>query len=181
MDGLVACLKGKGKEKIEAVLQSLGEDEAEQIRIKLEAVEAKSNKEELVMLDLTKDPSTDAQKSLNQTMKETSMSRSNKKLGESGTIKPLEWQAFNIKAVAMFCPLRKHFTMNVNGTNLCALERTCWEKLEDVTESQWENHFASFATFHRTIIDRCRSVFTSLLSDMTLVKFAMQECPERRR
>ena len=83
MDGLVAYLKGKGKEKIEAVLQSLGEDEAEQIRIKLEAVEAKSNKEELVMLDLTKDPSTDAQKSLNQTMKEMSMSRSNKKLGES--------------------------------------------------------------------------------------------------
>ena len=65
MDGLVACLKGKGKEKIEAVLQSLGEDEAEQIRVKLEAVEAKSNKEGLAMLDLTKDPSTDAQKVLN--------------------------------------------------------------------------------------------------------------------
>jgi hypothetical protein len=153
MEGLVTCLKGKEKAVIDAMLASLGEIEAEQTRIKLTAAEAKMNHEGQATIDWTKEPSTDVQKAINQSLKEMSTRRDNKKLGVSG-IKPLEWQAFKIKVVAMFYSLRACFTIPIGGTNLCALERNCWEQLDAVSEAEWETHFNSFSSFHRSVIDR---------------------------
>ena len=48
-------LKGKEKAVIDAMLASLGEKEAEQIRIKLAAAEAKINHEGQATIDWTKE------------------------------------------------------------------------------------------------------------------------------
>ena len=59
-------MKGKKKTAKDAMLASVGVEEAKQFRIKLAAAEAKMNKKGQATTDWSKEPSTEKQKALNQ-------------------------------------------------------------------------------------------------------------------
>ena len=110
-------LRGKNEEEREKTIESLGEAEAKQVRemlVKIDRVVADT-------IDLTKEPTIEMVKEMQQIMKEVSSQRHLKKLGEkSGAIEPLEWRAFIIKIVAMFYTLKACFSITVDGNMICA-------------------------------------------------------------